>query len=66
MPTLKESPSEGSSVTVRQVPLTQIESPSFASCRIERQFEIVKEYPPPPEDVLSRGEMEEIAMEGLI
>lgn len=42
------------SVTVRQVPFTEIESPSWASERMVEQEEIVSDVPPPPEDVESR------------
>lgn len=57
-PTLKyhddSSPLLLNSVMVRQVPFTEIESPRIASPRIVEQEEMVREVPPPPEDVESR------------
>lgn len=42
------------SVMVRHVPLTEMESPRCASPRMSAQLEMVREVPPPPEEVLSR------------
>ena len=42
------------SVMVRQVPLTETESPSWASSRIEEHFPMVRDVPPPPEEVESK------------
>jgi len=50
-PTLKDDLSN--SVTVRQVPLTEILSPSATSLRMESHCEIVREVPPPPDEVES-------------
>lgn len=46
-PTLKLD--EENSVTVRQVPLTEMESPRWQSVRMSAQSEMVREVPPPPE-----------------
>jgi len=51
-PTLKEV--LANSVTVRQVPLIEMLSPSAASSRIVSHSEIVREVPPPPDAVESR------------
>lgn len=51
-PTLNEDLSN--SVTVRQVPLIEILSPSAASSRMVSHSEMVSEVPPPPEVVESR------------
>lgn len=39
---------------VRQVPFTEMESPSCASPRMVEHDEMVRDVPPPPEDVESR------------
>jgi hypothetical protein len=51
-PTLKYS--FVNSVTVRHVPLTQMESPRCASSRMEEQLEIVRDVPLPPDEDESR------------
>lgn len=56
IPTLKEAGGwEGRSVIVRQVPFTQILSPSLAFCRTSPASDIVKDVPPPPDVEMSRG-----------
>lgn len=57
-PTLKESASN--SVTVRQQPFMEIESPMWQSERMGAESEMVRDQPFPPLSVVSRVEMAEI------
>ena len=63
MPTLKEDGVKD--VMVRQVPLTEMESPRAASSRIAEALEIVMVQPPPPSLEPSWGMTSEIAMKNI-
>jgi len=67
MPTVNVPADEEKDVTVRQVPLMEIESPSWQSCRIDDAEEMVS-WVPPSEDCglscVTSGEVERSILAG--